>query len=172
MTLFLDDPAATHLLFIDADIGFTPQHVFRLIESGADVVAGCYPIKQGQLGQGETRGGLGPTRDRGRPRSITCSSSTIRTRSRFFNGFTRVRYAGTGFLMIRRHVLEKMCAHPGLRAAAVPARAFARRAGRQSRTASRLFECVIDTGHRHLPQRGFCLLQALDRYRRRDLGRS
>ena len=28
------------------------------------------------------------------------------------NGFTRVRYAGTGFLMIRRHVFEKMCAHP------------------------------------------------------------
>jgi hypothetical protein len=26
-------------------------------------------------------------------------------------GFTRVRYAGTGFLMIRRQALEKMCAH-------------------------------------------------------------
>src|ERR1700746_31281 len=46
MTLFLDDPAATHLLFVDADIGFTPDQVFRLIESGADVVAGVYPIKR------------------------------------------------------------------------------------------------------------------------------
>src|ERR1700758_2490454 len=46
MTSFLDDPTATHLLFIDADIGFTPDQVFRLIESGADVVAGCYPIKR------------------------------------------------------------------------------------------------------------------------------
>src|SRR5258708_721596 len=45
VTLFLDDPLATHFLFVDADIGFTPEHVFRLIESGADVVAGVYPIK-------------------------------------------------------------------------------------------------------------------------------
>src|SRR5690242_18206430 len=46
VTLFLDDPAATHLLFVDADIGFRPEQVFRLIECGADVVAGCYPIKR------------------------------------------------------------------------------------------------------------------------------
>src|SRR6202051_2553158 len=46
VTLFLDDPAATHLLFVDADIGFRPEQGFRLLESGADVVAGVYPIKR------------------------------------------------------------------------------------------------------------------------------
>src|SRR6195952_103613 len=46
VTMFLDDPSATHFLFVDADIGFTPDQVFRLIESGADVVAGAYPIKR------------------------------------------------------------------------------------------------------------------------------
>src|ERR1700729_3080128 len=46
MTIFLDDPTATHFLFVDADIGFTPEQVFRLIESGADMVAGVYPIKR------------------------------------------------------------------------------------------------------------------------------
>ena len=46
MTQFLDDPTATHFLFVDADIGFEPEQVFRLIESGADMVAGVYPIKR------------------------------------------------------------------------------------------------------------------------------
>src|SRR5450759_2910192 len=46
VTLFLDNPTATHLLFVDADIGFAPEQVFRLIESEADVVAGVYPIKR------------------------------------------------------------------------------------------------------------------------------
>ncbi len=36
---FLDDPKATHLLFIDADIGFEPDQVLRLIQSGADMAA-------------------------------------------------------------------------------------------------------------------------------------
>ena len=59
------------------------------------------------------------------------------------NGFTRVRYAGTGFLMIRRQVFEKMCAHP----AYAPLK-FSREhshdklAGSPNRFA--LFECMID----------------------------
>ena len=43
---FLDDPDATHLLFIDADIGFEPDQVLRLIECGADMCAAVYPIKR------------------------------------------------------------------------------------------------------------------------------
>jgi hypothetical protein len=59
------------------------------------------------------------------------------------NGFTRVRYAGTGFLMIRRHVFEKMCAHP----AYASLRFFREHsldalAGSRNRFA--LFECMID----------------------------
>jgi hypothetical protein len=54
-----------------------------------------------------------------------------------------VRFAGTGFLMIRRHVLERMCQHP-----AYAALQFFREhsldplAGSPNRFA--LFECMID----------------------------
>src|ERR1700689_1537359 len=42
---FLDNPATTHLLFIDADICFTPEHVLRLLRLDKDFVAGLYPAK-------------------------------------------------------------------------------------------------------------------------------
>ena len=111
VTLFLDDPAATHLLFVDADIGFTPEQVFRLIESRADVVAGVYPIKR--INWEKARRAL----ESKQPDVLGASLDYVfeiddPDRVTVVRGFTRVRYAGTGFLMIRRHVLEKMCAHP------------------------------------------------------------
>ena len=111
VTLFLDDPQASHLLFVDADICFTPDQVFRLIESGADVVAGVYPIKR--VNWAKARRAL----DANRPDLPAASLDYVLevddpNQVVVVNGFARVRYAGTGFLMIRRHVLERMCAHP------------------------------------------------------------
>jgi hypothetical protein len=127
---------------VDADIGFTPEQVFRLIESGADVVAGVYPIKRVNWDKAkqviESRrtklpsAALDYVLEIDNPDHVTV-----------VNGFTRVRYAGTGFLMIRRHVFEKMCAHP-----AYASLQFFREhsldalAGNPNRFA--LFECMID----------------------------
>ena len=110
VTLFLDNPSATHLLFVDADIGFTPDQVHRLIESGADVVAGVYPIKR--VNWDKARRMLGSNKPAA-PSAALDYVLEIEDPDHVIavNGFTRVRYAGTGFLMIRRHVLEKMCEH-------------------------------------------------------------
>lgn len=43
-TLFLDTEA-THLLFIDADIGFVPEDVVAMVEADKDVLCGIYPTK-------------------------------------------------------------------------------------------------------------------------------
>jgi hypothetical protein len=142
VTLFLDDPNATHLLFVDADIGFAPEQVFRLLESGADVVAGVYPIKR--INWEKARRAV----ESKRPNVPAASLDYVLEienpdRVMVVRGFTRVRYAGTGFLMIRRHVLEKMCAHPDY----APLQFFREHshdalAGSPNRFA--LFECMID----------------------------
>jgi hypothetical protein len=142
VTLFLDDPAATHLLFIDADIGFTPDEVFRLIECGADVVAGCYPIKR--VDWEKARRAMAA----GRPNLASASLDYVLELDnpdevRVVNGFTRVRFAGTGFLMIRRQALERMCAHPDYaRLRFFREHSLDSLVGSLNRFA--LFECMID----------------------------
>ena len=42
---FLDDKDATHLLFVDADIGFKPQIVKRMLDFDHEVVCAPYPMK-------------------------------------------------------------------------------------------------------------------------------
>ncbi len=140
VTQFLDDPTATHFLFVDADIGFEPEQVFRLIESGAEVVAGVYPIKR--VNWDKAMRGI----KAGRPKIPSAALDYVLEvddpdHVAVVNGFTRVRYAGTGFLMIQRHAFEKMCvAYRSLQ--------FFREhsqdtlAGSPNRFA--LFECMID----------------------------
>src|SRR5579862_6508054 len=59
---FLNQPGTTHLLFIDADIGFEPEQVFRLIDFGADVTGAVYPVKEinWDLMPGAVQGGRAP----------------------------------------------------------------------------------------------------------------
>jgi hypothetical protein len=104
---FLDNPSATHLLFIDADIGFEPDQVLRLLEFGADVSAAVYPVKQINWDQmaAAVQAGRSPLE------SATLSYVVEREAGQEMSvrdGFVKSRYAGTGFLMIRRSVLEAM----------------------------------------------------------------
>ena len=161
---FLDDPDATHLLFIDADIGFEPDQVLRLIECGADMCAAAYPIKRIDWDKVKT------TIEAGRPNPAAAAlkyvfevedpNAVVES-----GGFIRVRYAGTGFLMIRRQALVEMCARYPIE---IPARSFHR-----CRDRKRPPLCSVrlhDRRGRHLSQRRLRVLQALARHRRRNLG--
>ena len=101
MKSFLDNPTATHLMFIDADIGFEPEAVARLLAFDQDVVAGMYPIKvvdwarmASVLASGHDGGDGARGFDalRGRP----CTGDEREERGGFVTG----AYAGTGFMMI------------------------------------------------------------------------
>ncbi len=114
LSQFLDDPGATHLLFIDADIGFEPEQVFRLLECGAEMCAAVYPIKRIDWQRMRTTlsdAEPNPAASLNYAFEVEDPNAVIAN-----SGFIKVRYAGTGFLMIRRAALERMCAHyPQLR---------------------------------------------------------
>jgi hypothetical protein len=137
LSQFLDDPTATHLLFIDADIGFAPEQVLRLIASGAEMCAAVYPIKRINWPQAVAAAGQG--RDPASALSYVFEVDNPQDVA-VQDGFVKVRYAGTGFLMIRRVALERMCAHyPELRYK----RDHSVDALAESENRYALFECMI-----------------------------
>jgi len=42
---FINNTEYERILFIDADVGFTPDDVFKLLKSNKDIVCGAYPMK-------------------------------------------------------------------------------------------------------------------------------
>jgi hypothetical protein len=110
---FLADETATHLLFLDADIGFEPEQVLRLLECGADMCAAVYPVKRidwERMRRSMEAANPDPAAALRYVFEVEDPNAVIERA-----GFVKVRYAGTGFLMIRRSALEAMCArHPEL----------------------------------------------------------
>lgn len=111
---FLSAPEYTHLLWIDADIGFEPNAVLRLLRADQDVAVGIYPMKN--LGWPEKI-----------PAEMTPEEFTARYAIYPFNpkgetievdqdGFTEVLDAPTGLMLIKRGVFDRMIeAYPDLR---------------------------------------------------------
>lgn len=91
---FLDMPEATHLFFVDADIGWEPWHLLVLLNRDKDVIGGLYPMKTMPIKwvvNGFEGAEEGP------------------------DGLQEVSKAGTGFLLMKKHVFEKMNAHPAVK---------------------------------------------------------
>lgn len=80
------EPKSTHLMFIDADIGFEPEEIFKLILADKDIAGGLYPKKAlpisyvvNKVPNAEKQGNL-----------------------------VEVMNLGTGFMLIKREVIETM----------------------------------------------------------------
>ena len=87
------EPKSTHLMFVDADIGFEPEEIFKLIIADRDGVGGLYPKKA-------------------LPSSYVGNKVPGAEKE---GNLVEVANLGTGFMMIKRHVLEQMIAkHPEL----------------------------------------------------------
>jgi hypothetical protein len=110
---FLEDPTATHLLFIDADIGFEPAQVFRLLAFNKEITAALYPLKKIHWKRVQEL-----ALNRSENLESAALSYVVEWKSQYtsVNGFAKVAYAGTGFLLIRREVFLALMKHyPQLR---------------------------------------------------------
>lgn len=84
--VFLGKPDATHLIFVDADIGWEPERLFDLILADKDVIGGSYPRKKLPIQQ--THQTMGAIVDKEEP--------------------TEAEHVPAGFLAIKRNILEKL----------------------------------------------------------------
>jgi hypothetical protein len=91
VALMMEIPESTHLMFIDVDIGFDPVDIARLIGHDLDVVGGVYPMKQYPL-----RYAFNPLREGGKTD---------------IPGVQQVKDLATGFMLIKRSVIERMIEH-------------------------------------------------------------
>ncbi len=137
---FLSNEFATHLLFIDADIGFEPEQVFRLMDFDVDVSAGIYPIKR--IDWQKIQACVEAKRMPLQSSSLSYMIEFAESRVQVVNGFAKVNYAETGFLMIKRKVLLDMVAHYPELKYAHDHKHEDKLAGSPWRSA--LFNCLID----------------------------
>lgn len=136
---FLDDPTATHLLFVDADIGFDPVQVARMLRFDREVVAGMYPLKLHDWTTGVSNVVAGEPVETAPLRYVGAPCQGDEAESR--DGFVKATYAGTGFMLIQRQVFARMmAAHPELRFTAAHVAA----APSLSPNQFALFDCMIE----------------------------
>ncbi len=98
-----------YLMFIDADIGFTGKDVLSLIEADRDIACGIYPKKEinwKSIRRGVAEGAENLSDYAGA--FVLNLDPTLPTVTTDEKGMIPVRHAGTGFMLIKREVFEKL----------------------------------------------------------------
>jgi hypothetical protein len=138
---FLEMDSATHLLFIDADIGFDPDQVFRLLQFNADVSAGVYPAKVIDWNRVIAQAKAGIQRIESASLAYVVGAENPE-KIEVKGVFAKVRYAGTGFMLIKRSVLLAMIEkYPQLK---YSGQFSAQEVGKKRNFLYALFNCILD----------------------------
>jgi hypothetical protein len=156
---FLDNAAATHLLFVDADIGFEPQQVERLLKFDKEFTGALYPLKSidwDLIPQRCVEGGESVKQAALSYVGTFSPEAEGRQEGDFATGI----YVGGGFQLIRRGAIERMIgAYPETHFKSVHSLPMSgvRRDVVQSSNLYALFDCVIDAGVYLSEDYSFCL---------------
>lgn len=105
--------SATHLLFIDADIAFHADTVFKLAAFDRDVVTAVYPKKhidwQAIRSKLQTPGG---TQEKVHAMGLDYNINVVTKEANVVGGsFIKVLDSATGFFMIKREALQRVVDH-------------------------------------------------------------
>lgn len=117
---FLLNTKATHMMFIDADIKFDPKSIVRMLLADQDVVVGAYPLKTLNWESVVEKSRYDYSEFTAQDAAVEAAMYVINVHKpdpemvgkqvdvQVKNGLLEVYDAGTGFMLMKRHVLEKM----------------------------------------------------------------
>lgn len=103
---FISDPEATHILFIDSDIEFESEDVFKLIQADKEVI--CAGYAQKWLREDMLQNVFKRTTVPERPLELCTFTSVQVGLPPTIEEVMEIYYATTGFLLIKREAIEKM----------------------------------------------------------------
>lgn len=126
VSFFMENPKATHLFFIDADIEFDPNDLLRMVAYDKPVVVGAYPkkavnwdsiIKAVKKNEEETAATI-----EGHSSNYVVNFDFIKDAEgnrtpqvQIVDNLVKLKDAGTGFMCIKKEVIQQMFeAHPEL----------------------------------------------------------
>lgn len=119
-SFFMENPQATHLFFIDADIEFNGEDILRMVAYDKDIVVGAYPKKA--LNWDSIIGAARNEELQETPETIEGHSSNYVVNFDFLkndkgentpqvqieDNLVKLKDAGTGFMCIKKEVMQKM----------------------------------------------------------------
>lgn len=114
-SIVIDDPSYSHLLFVDADMAFSPSLIAKMLNVRHPFVASVYPEKLThwkELGEELAKDGMEIMRARLVTSSYVCGKelweevrSSGRRVIRVVDGFARMGLVGTGVMLVSREAL-------------------------------------------------------------------
>ena len=112
-SIVMNDKSYTHLLFVDADMGFLPEAVMKLLRSGHAVTGCVYPTRQFNLVKfhAASRSIANPGQAQLAAGEYVAAAALERNdRGQCFvqDGFVRTSRIGMGITLIRREALEEL----------------------------------------------------------------
>jgi hypothetical protein len=170
----MNNPKMTHIIFIDNDIAWNPVDILKLLISDKQIIGGIYPLKQynwNKLLVDNTTNNQNliqswiDKKNNSQFKDIVSDATLIQnkllsynvnylnTNLQIANNIAQVRHIATGFMMIRRDVIEKM-------SLSFPSTKYTDDVGfltnEESKFAYALFDCGVEDDHYYSEDWLFC----------------